>query len=134
MVISWTIMRYVVVALLFSFVGFYGEHLVLVNFKNKIEAEAKLQQEQSKNINLEQQHVSDATEIDFNKRLNELDLYYNGLRETPSTCTMPAVPVATGHSNDTTGHNLAADCAKTTLTLVTLQKWIKDEAALHDTK
>lgn len=123
-----------VAVLLFSF-GFYkGHQSVQVRFdqyKAEVAAAAELQAQETAKIEAKNKKLFEETKYAYDTKLTTLRNYYS-MRIAKSGGTMPNISDTTTGAVVYTPDNLppvatlAAQCAETTLTLYTLQNWIKD--------
>ena len=122
---------------IFSFGYFRGHHAVQVKFdeyKSEVEAIAKAQEEKTKQIDAKNRKISEDTKNAYETRLSNLRTYY-GLRLANGVGSLPKVSNA---PEGTDGYSidhlpapaiLAGQCAETTLTLISLQSFIRDTAS-----
>ena len=110
-----------------------GRHDVQVKFdqyKAEVAAIAAAQEEKTKAIEAKNKRINEETKNAYNTKLAALRTYY-GMRNQ-GTGSMPILPYtphgAAGYTPDNLPPvaTLAAQCAETTLTLYTLQNWVKD--------
>lgn len=111
----------------------YGrhEHNKYVAFKAEVEAVAKVQEAKVESIKKQQELVTKGIEDEYKAKLALLRNYYaNGVRN-PGSGPVPTNPFAPIGSDPITAYNvLAGQCAETTLMLVELQKWIKEQVGI----
>jgi hypothetical protein len=126
---------YAIVALISASFGSYIEHLRFVNYKNKIELQSQQQIIKTKTTEVNQAHVTTTIQSDFVSKLAALNAYYSSVLDSPKRSTispMPKHPIAPARTNGTSSNSLSRACAKTTLMLIELQTWIKDETTYND--
>ena len=125
-----------VLAVVFSiyYKGRLDEREIFNRYKAEVKAAAMAQEEQARRVEAKNQKLLEETKYAYNTKLTALRAYYSmrvagqggsGLSKVPGTATgvdgsatyelPPLPPVET----------LAAQCAETTLTLTTLQDWVK---------
>ena len=114
--------------------GRLDEREIFNRYKAEVKAAAMAQEEQARRVEAKNQKLLEETKYAYNTKLTALRAYYSmrvanqggsGLSKVPGTPTgvdgsatyelPPLPPVET----------LAAQCAETTLTLTTLQDWVK---------
>lgn len=125
-----------VLATVFSiyYKGRLDERELFNRYKAEVKAAAMVQEEQAKRIEAKNQKFLEETKNAYNTKLIALRSYYSmriasqsgsGLSKVsgtasgainPATYELPALPPV---------ETLAAQCAETTLTLTTLQDWVK---------
>lgn len=111
----------------------YGrhEHNKYVNFKAEVEAVAKVQEAKIESIKKQQALVTKGIEDEYKAKLSLLRNYYaNGVRN-PGSGPVPTNPFAPIGADPVTAYNvLVGQCAETTLMLVELQKWLKEQVGI----
>lgn len=124
----------IVIVALFGF-GYYKGHKGVQDkfdlYKAEVAAAAELQAQKVKEIEAKNKKINEETQNAYNTRLTTLRTYY-GMRIAQSGGAVPVLPNTSGGSADYSADNLppittlAAQCSETTLTLYTLQNWVKD--------
>ena len=125
---------FIIAVVLFSF-GFYkGHQSVQVKFdqyKAEVAAAAELQAQETAKIEAKNKKLFEETKYAYDTKLTALRNYYS-MRIAQSGGSVSGLPnPATGTAIYTPDNlppvaTLAAQCAETTLTLYTLQNWIRD--------
>ena len=134
--LRWAAGVLLVLAVVFSiyYKGRLDEREIFNRYKAEVKAAAMAQEEQARRVEAKNQKLLEETKYAYNTKLTALRAYYSmrvagqggsGLSKVPGTTTgvdgsatyelPPLPPVET----------LAAQCAETTLTLTTLQDWVK---------
>jgi hypothetical protein len=116
------------------FSGYYCEHLRFLVFKDQIKASEEAQELSNENKISQQNNITDSIKNNFDADSISLDAYYNSVQSKSHSDALPTFPKSAARSHGSTANNLPAQCAKTTLMLVTLQQWITDQENLNDTK
>ena len=112
--------------------GRLDERELFNQYKSEVKAAALAQEEQAKRIEAKNQKLMEETKNAYNTKLATLRTYYGMRLSGKSGSGLPQVPDTPGGTAGYTADNLppvatlAAQCAETTLTLYTLQNWIKD--------
>lgn len=123
---------YITLALIAASGGFYVEHLRFEAYKDQVEIAAKNQQIKNDVINTEREHVSTNIKDDYVDKLNNINAYYDSLRPNTDSCPMPSAADTASRTHASSSDSLSAQCAKTTLMLVELQQWVRDESNTYD--
>ena len=114
---------YITLSLIMFSSGLYVGNLRLEALKANVEAVAK-----ASIINAESESISNVVHQDYLDKLDVIASYYtNSVQPDSCSSTMPKVPNSSSGTNAGSPHNVVAECAKTTLMLTELQKWIKKE-------
>lgn len=123
----------IVIGLLFVVfcAGFYVEHLRLVAYQESVTTAGKVQEAKNQAKDREHALITKGIQNDYDAKLAVLRRYYaDGVR---SSSTSPAGGISTTASlaNERAAYNtLAGQCAQTTLQLVELQSWIKQQVGI----
>jgi uncharacterized protein (UPF0333 family) len=105
--------------------GYIGERDKLVQFKAQIEAQAKTQQQINRAEQEKQAAVTKGIVNEYKAKLSNLRNITNGV-SNPGTNAVPAVPPSTQGAFTAPSYPvLTGQCLETTLTLTTLQDWVK---------
>ena len=132
----WFKIAFILVGCLFcAFLGWYPEHLQLVNFKQKVEADAKVQIQKNKDLVIQQLMITKQVQNDYENKLNLIKSYYSGLHYPSSSKlsnTSESAITINGISKDPI--SIAKDCAIETEKLISLQAWIRSQVGLYDEK
>ena len=119
---------YITLSLIMFSSGLYVGNLRLEALKANVEAVASKQQAKASIINAESESISNVVHQDYLDKLDVIASYYtNSVQPDSCSSTMPKVPNSSSGTNAGSPHNVVAECAKTTLMLTELQKWIKKE-------
>jgi len=105
--------------------GYIGERDKLVQFKAQIEAQAISQQQINRAEQEKQAAVTKGIVNEYKAKLANLRNITNGV-SNPGTNAVPAVPPSTQGAFTAPSYPvLTGQCLETTLTLTTLQEWVK---------
>ena len=134
-VIRWIAGIFLVLSVIFGiyYKGRLDERKLFNAYKAEVSAIAKAQAEQTKKTEEKNQRLLKETQNAYNTRLANLRAYY-GVRNSNGAGLVPKVPGAATGANGFSIDNLpapivlAGQCAETTLTLVSLQEWVKNVA------
>jgi hypothetical protein len=127
------------VAALFGFGYYKGHSSVQAKFdqyKAEINAAAELQAKETAKVEAKNKQLFEETKYAYDTKLTALRNYYS-MRIAQSGGSLSGLPSATtgiiGYTVDNLPPvtTLAAQCAETTLTLYTLQNWVKDTGAIN---
>jgi hypothetical protein len=122
--------EFLTVMIVSASLGFYVEHLRFENYQDRIEIAVKNQQVTTSNIETSQKYVSTAIATDYLDKLNDLNDYYDRVQPSgDGSCKMPRSGATASSPHGKSPDPLAAQCAKTTLMLIELQKWVNDETS-----
>ena len=119
---------------LFCFGYYKGHSVVQVKFdayRAEVQAAAELQAKETAKIEAKNKKLFEETKYAYDTKLTALRNYYS-MRIAQGGSTMPSIPNPTTGTAGYTADNLppvatlAAQCAETTLTLYTLQNWVRD--------
>ena len=132
-VLRWIGVALLVIATVFSiyYKGRLDERELFNRYKAEVKAAAMAQEEQAKRVEAKNQKLLEETKNAYNTKLATLRSYY-GMRLNKGGSTVSGTPASAGGTAGYTADNLppvatlAAQCAETTLTLYTLQNWVKD--------
>ena len=111
----------------------YGrhEHNKYVAFKAEVEAVAKVQEAKVESIKKQQELVTKGIEDEYKAKLALLRNYYANSVRNPGSGPMPTNPFAPIGADAVSSYNvLAGQCAETTLMLVELQKWLREQVGI----
>ncbi len=127
----WFKMAFIFIGCLFcAFLGWYPEHLELVNYKEKVLADAKVQEQHNKDLLVQQQLITKKVQDDYQNKLDRLKSYYGGLHYPSSSklsSSSQTVPSSDGTASDP---QFVEKCAATTLQLESLQDFINEQLGL----
>ena len=135
-----TLIRWAAGVLLVVFVvlGIYykgrlDEREIFNRYKAEVKAAAMAQEEKARQVEAKNQRLFKETQDAYNTKLAALRTYY-GMRINNGGSTVPGLPGTAAGANGATTYELptlppvetlAAQCAETTLTLTSLQDWVK---------
>jgi len=114
--------------------GRLDEREIFNRYKAEVKAAAMTQEEQAKRIDAKNQKLLEETKNAYNTKLTALRAYYSMRITNQSSSGLPKVPGTAAGVDGSTAYELpalppvetlAAQCAETTLTLTTLQDWVK---------
>jgi hypothetical protein len=135
-VIRWIGVVLLVVATVFGiyYKGRLDERKLFNAYKAEVKAAALAQEEKTRQIEAKNERLFKETQHAYNIKLNSLRAYYSMRISGKSGSGLSKVPNASGGVDGATTYELpplppvetlAAQCAETTLTLTTLQDWVK---------
>lgn len=127
-----------VLLVVFVVIGIYykgrlDEREIFNRYKAEVKAAAMAQEEKARQVEAKNQLLFKETQDAYNTKLAALRTYY-GMRINKGSGTVPGLPGAATGANGATTYELpalppvetlAAQCAETTLTLTSLQDWVK---------
>ena len=117
--------------LVLSFIsGFYVEHLRYANYKEQVVAEAKVQEEHTKDLVKQQQLVTEKVTNDYKNQLNRITTLYSGLHINGSSSVPSPSDALVRVNGFTTDPVFALQCANTTQQLVSLQSFVKEQLGI----
>ena len=114
--------------------GRLDERKLFDAYKAEVKAAALAQEEKTRQIEAKNERLFKETQNAYNTKLNTLRTYYSMRIAGKGGSGLSQIPVApsgtAGYSADNLPPvaTLAAQCAETTLTLYTLQNWVKNVA------
>ena len=111
--------------------GYWMGYSKYVDYKKAVEIAAKTQEAKVESIQKQHELVTKGVKDEYDAKLALLRQYYaNGVR-SPSTSSMSNISNTTKLFDASTAYNeLAGNCAKTTLMLVELQKWLNEQIGI----
>ena len=132
--LRWIGVALLVIATVFSiyYKGRLDERELFNRYKAEVKAAAMAQDEKAKQIEPKNERLLKETQNAYNTKLTALRSYYSMRLAGQSGSGLSQIPVAPAGAAGYTADNLppvstlAAQCAETTLTLYTLQNWVKD--------
>ena len=132
--IRWAAGALLVLATIFSiyYKGRLDEREIFNRYKAEVKAAAAAQEDKARQIEAKNERLFKETQNAYDTKLTALRAYYSMRIAGQSGGGLSKIPAATGGSASYTADNLppvttlAAQCAETTLTLYTLQNWVKD--------
>ena len=117
--------------------GRLDERKLFNAYKAEVKAAAMAQEEKTRQIEAKNQRLFKETQDAYNTKLNALRTYYSMRITGKGGSGLPQIPVSAAGANGTAAYELpplppietlAAQCAESTLTLVSLQEWVKNVA------
>lgn len=132
--IRWAAGILLVLATIFSiyYKGRLDEREIFNRYKAEVKSAAMAQEEKVKQIEAKNQRILEETKNAYNTKLATLRSYYGMRVAGQGGSGLSQIPVTPGGAAGYTADNLppvatlAAQCAETTLTLYSLQNWVKD--------
>ena len=132
--VRWAAGILLVLATIFSiyYKGRLDEREIFNRYKAEVKAAAMAQEEKVKQIEAKNQRILEETKNAYNTKLATLRSYYSMRVAGQGGSGLSQIPVTSGGAAGYTADNLppvatlAAQCAETTLTLYSLQNWVKD--------
>ena len=132
----WIAGALIVLATIFGiyYKGRLDERKLFNAYKAEVKAAAMAQEEKTRQIEAKNERLFKETQNAYNTKLAALRSYYSMRLAGQSGGGLSKVPSATAGIDGTTAYELpplppvetlAAQCAETTLTLTTLQDWVK---------
>ncbi len=127
----WFKIAFIIMGCLFcAFLGWYPEHLELVNYKEKVIADAKVQEQHNKDLIIQQQLITKKVQNDYQNKLDRIKSYYGGLYY-PSSSKLSNTSTTKPSSDGTaTDPQFVEKCAATTLQLESLQDFVNEQLGL----
>ncbi len=116
------------------YLGYSLEHAKFMLFVTQVEEQGKIQEEKNKAIIKESSKVNERIASDYQKNLNALRNSYADrlLDNSSSSGGVPKVSSSTkGIDGKATYSVTIGQCAETTLMLVSLQDWIKQQSEAY---
>ena len=124
----WFKIAFVFIGCLFcAFLGWYPAHLELVNYKEKVAADAKVQEQHNKDLEKQRKLENAKITSDYANQLAIIKRLYNTSGSKLSGPSAALVSV-NGYTADPV---FAEQCSNTTAQLVSLQQFIKDQVGLQ---
>ena len=114
--------------------GRLDERKLFDAYKAEVKAAAMAQEEKTRQIEAKNQRLLEETKNAYNTKLTALRSYYSMRVAGKGGSGLSQIPIAPGGAAGYSADNLppvatlAAQCAETTLTLYTLQNWVKNVA------
>ena len=137
--IRWIAAILLVLATIFGiyYKGRLNERKLFNDYKAEVKAAALAQEEKTRQIEAKNERLFKETQNAYNTKLATLRTYYSMRISGQGGSGLPKVPNATVGTDGATTYELpplppvetlAAQCAESTLTLVSLQEWVKNVA------
>lgn len=114
--------------------GRLDERKLFNAYKAEVKAAAMAQEEKTRQIEAKNERLFKETQNAYNTKLNALRTYYSMRISGQGGSGLSQIPIAPGGVIGATTNDLPpiptviAQCAETTLTLVSLQEWVKNVA------
>lgn len=114
--------------------GRLDERKLFNAYKAEVKAAALAQEEKTKQIEAKNQRLLEETKNAYNNKLTALRAYYSMRISGQGGSGLSQIPITAGGAIGSTPNDLPpiptviAQCAETTLTLVSLQEWVKNVA------
>ena len=114
--------------------GRLDERKLFNAYKAEVKAAAMAQEEKTRQIEAKNERLFKETQNAYNTKLAALRNYYSMRIAGQSGSGLSQIPIAPIGTNGSTANDLPpiptviAQCAETTLTLVSLQEWVKNVA------
>ena len=117
--------------------GRLDERKLFNAYKAEVKAAAMAQEEKARQIEAKNERLFKETQNAYNTKLNALRAYYSMRISGQGGSGLSQIPIAPAGAAGYTAYELpplphvetlAAQCAETTLTLYTLQNWVKNVA------
>lgn len=112
------------------FMGYSHEKAKLEAYISQVEAVGKAQEARVAQITKTQQRITSEASNVYKANLAAVKSYYSnpGLHLSPSSGSMPKIPSGSPRVDEGTSNNVfVQQCAETTVQLIGLQKWVKDQ-------
>jgi len=129
----------VIAMLLSSLIGWYAEHLRFVAFETEVKAIAVQQEEHVKGIEKQQSLITQQVKTNYETKLTALRNSYSSRMSNTSSSKVPAISCTASGTNEGTSNEVSTakveqlpeQCAETTLQLLELQNWVKQQQAVE---
>jgi hypothetical protein len=109
--------------------GWKYEHGRFMDFKKAVAVEAAKQEAKVESITKQQELVNKGIKNDYESKLAAVRNYYGGMQLNPNSRSMSGIsPAPKGTDAETAYPILAGQCSQSTLMLVELQEWIRQQA------
>ena len=123
----WFKITFIIIGCLFcAFLGWYPEHLELINYKEKVLEDAKAQEQHNKDLEKQRGLENAKKDSDYANQLASIERMYNARISSMPKPSNTLVKV-NGYTTDPVFAEL---CANTTAQLIELQQWVKDQVGL----
>ena len=135
-------LRYYIIGialLLSALSGWYVEHLRFVAFETEVKAIAVQQEEHVKGIEKQQSLITQQVKTNYETKLTALRSSYSSRLSNTSSSKVPAISCTASGTNEGTSNEVSTakveqlpeQCAETTLQLLELQNWVKQQQAVE---
>ena len=114
------------------FAGWHTRDRDFTIYKDQVRIAAEKQQAENESIQKQQALINKGIQDEYDAKLSLLRQYYaNGVRNNNGASTVSGISSTTKLSDAIAAYNqLAADCAATTLQVVTLQQWVNEQLGI----
>ena len=114
------------------FAGWHTRDRDFTIYKYQVRIAAEKQQAENESIKKQQELVNKGIQDEYDAKLALLRQYYaNGVRNNNGAGAVSGISSTTKLSDAIAAYNqLAADCAATTLQVVTLQQWVNEQLGI----
>jgi hypothetical protein len=113
------------------FCGFHIGNNRYVEYKARVEATAKAQEEKIQSIQAQHELINKGIANEYEGKLAALRNYYGGMQLNPSSRSMPGLSAAPkGADAETAYPILAGQCAETTLQVNLWQEWAMENGLI----
>jgi ferritin-like protein len=111
--------------------GFYLEHLRFADYRDKVVADGKVQEQKNQDLLKEQKLINQQLQTDYENKIANIKQSYASSLHNTSPSSMSYIPNTTIRTDDKTSVLvLAEQCAETTQQLVSLQSWINEQVGI----
>jgi len=113
------------------FCGFHIGNNRYVEYKARVEAAAKAQEEHNQAVEQEHQIINQGIQNEYEGKLAALRNYYGRMQLNPSSSPMSGIsPTPKGTDAETAYPILVGQCATTTAQLTSLQDWVNEQVGI----
>jgi len=113
------------------FCGFHIGNNRYVEYKARVEATAKAQEEHNQAVEQEHQIINQGIQNEYEGKLAALRNYYGRMQLNPSSSPMSGIsPTPKGTDAATAYPVLVEQCSQSTLMLVELQEWVRQQSEI----
>jgi ferritin-like protein len=111
--------------------GFYLEHLRFADFKDKVIADGKVQEQKNQDLLKEQKLVNQQVQNDYENKIANIKQSYANSLHHPSSGSMSYIPNTAIRTDDKISVLILAEqCSQTAQQLASLQAWINEQAGI----
>jgi hypothetical protein len=129
----WFKIAFILIGCLFcAFLGWYPEHLVLVNYKEKVAADAKVAEKHNEDLLAQQKLITKQVTDSYEDKLFRIKSYYSSIgMHNNSASKLPSTsPTKQGIDGTATDPQFVEKCAITTQQLESLQDFVNQQLGL----
>ena len=113
------------------YAGWHMRDVEFMAFKKEVENTAKAQEAYNTSIQKQQDIVTKGIKNDYESKLAAVRNYYSGMQLNPSSRPVSGISAAPkGTDAETAYPILAGQCSQSTLMLVELQEWIRQQSEI----